>query len=90
MILGVIHSAAGVPRALQQQILMLMSTTVLKTLYHRVFSSLPYANDTSSLPPLDSDREDIATSLSSTGLRLAKQVIQEQQDARNIWISGHF
>jgi hypothetical protein len=84
--IGVSLSAAGVPPALQEQILSLLAPAFSRALHTRVL--LPLRDDLR-LPPLalSEDRSDVAQSLKTTSLQIAQKVIETQQEA-SVWFTG--
>lgn len=83
---GVSLNAAGVPAALHEQILSLLSPAFSKALYTRVL--LPLRDDLHAAPwALTDDRREINEALSSSGLAIARAVIEHQQDASTYFTS---
>ena len=83
---GVSLNAAGVPAALHEQVLSLMDASFSKSLYVRVL--LPLRDDLR-VPPLAfaEDRREVHEALSSSGLQIARAIIEHQTEASTYFTS---
>lgn len=83
---GVTLSASGVPPALQHQLLQLLEISLLQALYARVLA--PLDQNLNSFHVDDKYRTEIAEALNSTGLKMARDVIEEQKVIASSWFSS--
>eukprot|EP00602_Paraphysomonas_sp_CaronLab_P006417 CAMPEP_0185031244 /NCGR_PEP_ID=MMETSP1103-20130426/18610_1 /TAXON_ID=36769 /ORGANISM="Paraphysomonas bandaiensis, Strain Caron Lab Isolate" /LENGTH=1024 /DNA_ID=CAMNT_0027566705 /DNA_START=286 /DNA_END=3360 /DNA_ORIENTATION=- len=95
---GTVLTASAVPRALQQQLACLLDGPTLSQLYHRVIRPFPLPMDRpistscqspkSSSYPVASDDVEVREALSSSGLIMARQTLQEHRDNSSLWSSS--